>query len=34
MLNITDQASTELSKVLDKPETDGKHLILYFMGAG
>ncbi len=34
MLTITEQASTELSKVLENPETDGKHLILYFMGAG
>jgi len=34
MLHITDQASTELAKMLKAPEYKDKNLILYYMGAG
>ena len=34
MINITDQASAELTKVLEAPEYKDKNLILYYMGAG
>ncbi len=34
MLHITNQASTELAKVLESPEYKDKNLILYYMGAG
>ena len=34
MLTITNTASQELNKVLTSNETKGKHLILYYMGAG
>ncbi len=34
MLQVTDTASTELTKVLTAPEHKDKKLILYFQGAG
>jgi hypothetical protein len=34
MLNITNNASTELTKVLASDMAKGKSLILYFAGAG
>lgn len=34
MINITDNASTELGKILGKEDMKEKNLILYYMGAG
>jgi hypothetical protein len=34
MLNVTDNASAELAKVLSADTARGKHLIFYFAGAG
>lgn len=34
MFQVTDTASTELSKTLTSPEHKDKKLILYFQGAG
>ncbi len=34
MLQVTDTASSELTKVLAVPEHKDKKLILYFQGAG
>ncbi len=34
MLNVTDKASEQLSKLLAEQPRNGKHLILYFQGYG
>ncbi len=34
MLNITKKAGEEIKRVLSQDEFKGKHLVLYFQGAG
>jgi hypothetical protein len=34
MLQVSDTASVELNKVMESDQARGKHLILYYMGAG